>query len=63
MTSKTAYPFGVWRTIALTSAAALTIGASSLPAQAEDSIKVGVLLPLSGNFVCHAAAGAGSARR
>ena len=53
MTNKKTGPFGVLRATALTCAAALTLGTSSLSAQAEDTIKVGVLLPLSGNFAAN----------
>ncbi len=36
--------------LGIVSAVALTLGAMSLPARADDTIKVGVLVPLSGNF-------------
>ena len=53
MTNKKTGPFGVLRSTALTCAAALMLGTSSLSAQVEDTIKVGVLLPLSGNFAAN----------
>ncbi len=48
-TTKTA-PFGMLRATAMAGAVALALGAPGLSAQAQDAIKVGVLLPLSGNF-------------
>jgi branched-chain amino acid transport system substrate-binding protein len=50
MTAKMTVPFGLTHAIAVVGAVALTLGASSLSARAEDTVKVGVLLPLSGNF-------------
>jgi branched-chain amino acid transport system substrate-binding protein len=65
MTTSKTVPFGVTiaphaeerparrrglRAMATAGAVALTLGAASLPAQAADAIKIGVLLPLSGNF-------------
>lgn len=59
MTSKHTVPFGLtaaphrkqrWRAAALVSAAALMLAASSFTARAADPIKIGILLPLSGNF-------------
>jgi branched-chain amino acid transport system substrate-binding protein len=64
MTSKDTVPFGVtaasyqnqtqplrrWRALAIASAAVLMLGASGLAARAADPIKIGILLPLSGNF-------------
>jgi len=40
----------VLRSIATAGAVALTLGAPGLAAQADDTIKIGILLPLSGNF-------------
>ncbi len=37
-------------TVLCGTAAALTLGAAYLPARAADSIKIGILMPLSGNF-------------
>jgi len=48
--SPSAEPWQFLRAIAVTGAVALTLGAPDLPARAQESIKVGVLLPLSGNF-------------
>lgn len=57
MTTRKTVTFGaapqrrrVLRTIATAGAVALALGVPRPPAQAADSIKVGVLLPLSGNF-------------
>lgn len=49
MTSKKTDP-GAFRALAMTGAAMLMLGAWGLPARAEDTVKVGLLLPLSGNF-------------
>ena len=64
MTSKDTVPFGVtaasrqkqklplrrWRAAAIASTAALLLGVSGVAVRAADPIKIGILLPLSGNF-------------